>query len=68
MYLLDPDVVFELRRPAPHPSLVRWITEAPSDQMFLSAGTLGDIQARDRERARLGSRQPPPGWRSGWRP
>ena len=45
MYLLDTGVVLELRRPEPHPSLVRWITEAPSDQMFLSAGTLGDIQA-----------------------
>ncbi len=45
MYLLDTGVVFELRRPEPHPSLVRWITEAPSDQLFLSAATLGEVQA-----------------------
>lgn len=45
MYLLDTDVVFELRRPEPHPSVVRWITEAPSDQLFLSAATMGEIQA-----------------------
>ena len=45
MYLLDTGVVSELRRPEPHPSLVRWITETPSDQLFLSAATLGEIQA-----------------------
>ena len=45
MYLLDTGVVSELRRPQPHPSLVRWITEAPADQLFLSAATLGEIQA-----------------------
>lgn len=45
MYLLDTGVVSELRRPEPHPSLVRWITETPSDRLFLSAATLGEIQA-----------------------
>ena len=45
MYLLDTGVVLELRRPDPHPSLVRWITEVPSDQLFLSAATVGEIQA-----------------------
>ena len=45
MYLLDTSVVSELRRPEPHPSLIRWITEVPSDQLFLSAATLGEIQA-----------------------
>ena len=45
MYLLDTSVVSELRRPEPHPSLTRWIAEAPSDQLFLSAATLGELQA-----------------------
>ncbi len=45
MYLLDTGVVSELRRPEPHPSLVRWIAETPSDQLFLSAVTMGEIQA-----------------------
>ena len=45
MYLLDTGVVSELRRPQPHPSLIRWITEAPPDQLFMSAATLGEIQA-----------------------
>ena len=45
MYLLDTGVVSELRRPQAHPSLVRWITQARSDRLFLSAVTLGEIQA-----------------------
>lgn len=45
MYLLDTGVVLELRRPEPHPRLVQWLTETQSDHLFLSAVTLGDIQA-----------------------
>lgn len=45
MYLLDTGVVSEIRRPQPHPSLARWITEVPSDQLFISAVTVGEIQA-----------------------
>lgn len=45
MYLLDTGIVSELRRPEPHPALVRWIAEVPSSQLFLSAATVGDVQA-----------------------
>ena len=45
MYLLDTNVVSELRRPRPNPSVVRWITDAPADRLFLSAVTVGEIQA-----------------------
>ena len=45
MYLLDTSIVSELRRPEPHPSLARWIAEVPSDRLFLSAATLGELQA-----------------------
>lgn len=45
MYLLDTNVVSELRRPRPHPSVVQWISEIPPDQLFLSAVTIGEIQA-----------------------
>ncbi len=45
MYLLDTGVVSEIRRPQPHPSLARWIAEVPSDQLFVSAVTVGEIQA-----------------------
>lgn len=45
MYLLDTGVVSEIRRPRPHTSLARWIAEVPSDQLFISAVTVGKIQA-----------------------
>ena len=54
VYLLDTNVVSELRRPRPHRSVLRWIAGVPSDQLFLSAVTVGEIQAgiesiRDRD-------------------
>lgn len=45
VYLLDTNVVSELRRPRPHRSVLRWIARVPSDQLFLSAVTVGEIQA-----------------------
>ena len=45
MYLLDTNVVSELRRPNPNPSVVRWIAGVPGDQLFVSAVTVGEIQA-----------------------
>ena len=45
MYLLDTNVVSELRRPRPNPWVARWIAEVPSEQLFLSSVTVGEIQA-----------------------
>ena len=45
MYLLDTNVVSELRRPKPHKAVLIWIAEVPADQLFLSAVTVGEIQA-----------------------
>lgn len=45
MYLLDTNVVSELRRAAPHPAVLDWIRHAPADQLYLSAVTIGEIQA-----------------------
>ena len=45
MYLLDTDVVSELRRPRPHKAVLTWIAAVPADQLFLSAVTIGEIQA-----------------------
>ena len=45
MYLLDTNVVSELRRPKPHGAVVQWVSEAPDDRLFLSAVTVGEIQA-----------------------
>ncbi|MCY3766466.1 MAG: type II toxin-antitoxin system VapC family toxin [Gemmatimonadetes bacterium] len=45
MYLLDTNVVSELRRIHPHPSVVRWIEQVAAEDLFLSAVTVGEIQA-----------------------
>lgn len=45
MYLLDTNVVSELRRPHPHPAVVGWIERVAADELFLSAVTVGEIQA-----------------------
>lgn len=44
-YLLDTNVVSELRRVRPHGSVLSWIKGIPSDDLFLSAVTIGEIQA-----------------------
>lgn len=45
MYLLDTNVVSELRRPRPHQAVLRWIADVPPDQLYLSVVTIGEIQA-----------------------
>ena len=54
MYLLDTNVVSELRRPRPHGAVVAWLQSVDDASLFLSAVTLGEIQAgieRTREQA-----------------
>ena len=45
MYLLDTNVVSELRKPKPHGAVVTWLQSAADAELFLSAVTLGEIQA-----------------------
>ena len=45
MYLLDTNVVSELRRPRPHPLVLEWIASIPAHRLFVSAVTIGEIQA-----------------------
>lgn len=45
MYLLDTNVVSELRRPRPHPSVVAWLERVDDESLHLSAVTLGELQA-----------------------
>ncbi len=44
-YLLDTNVVSELRRPRPHGAVVAWISDQEEEQLFLSAVTMGELQA-----------------------
>ena len=45
MYLLDANVVSELRRRKPHGAVVAWLGGVSEDAIFLSAVTLGELQA-----------------------
>ena len=44
MYLLDTNVVSELRRSRPNPNVVNWIAGVADDQLHVSAVTIGEIQ------------------------
>lgn len=45
MYLLDTNVVSELRKPRPHGAVLAWLRATPETALHLSAVTLGEIQA-----------------------
>ena len=45
MYLLDTNVVSELRKRRPNPKVVAWIREVEDPDLHLSAVTVGEIQA-----------------------
>lgn len=45
MYLLDTNVVSELRKPKPHGAVLAWLQEVDAPRLFLSAVTVGEIQA-----------------------
>jgi predicted nucleic acid-binding protein len=43
-YLLDTNVVSELRKRSPDPNLLAWYDDVPSQELFLSVLTLGEIR------------------------
>ena len=45
MYLLDTNIVSELRKPRPHGAVVAWLEGIPDADLYISAVTLGEIQA-----------------------
>lgn len=45
MYLLDTNVVSELRKPKPHGAVLRWIEGVPDADLHISAVTIGEVQA-----------------------
>lgn len=45
MFLLDTNVVSELRKPKPHGAVLAWIKQANDADLHLSAVTIGEIQA-----------------------
>jgi predicted nucleic acid-binding protein len=56
-YLLDTNVISELRKPKPHGAVLAWIKKIPEESLYVSAVTLGEIQAgieitRERDEAK----------------
>jgi hypothetical protein len=45
MYLLDTNIVSELRKPKPYGAVVQWLQEAADTDLHISAVTIGEIQA-----------------------
>ena len=45
MYLLDTNIVSELRRVRPHGAVLAWLKRVSDDDLHLSAVTIGEIQA-----------------------
>ena len=44
-YLLDTNVISELRKPKPHGAVVAWVQAIPEHALFIAAITIGEIQA-----------------------
>jgi toxin FitB len=59
MFLLDTNVISELRKPKPHGAVVQWIQGIADTELHVAAVTIGEIQAgieitRDQDEAKAG--------------
>ena len=45
MYLLDTNILSELRRPKPHGAVLEWYKNITEEDLFISAVSIGEIQA-----------------------
>ncbi len=45
MYILDTNVISELRKPKPHGAVLEWMRGVDRDRLCLAAVTLGELQA-----------------------
>lgn len=45
MYLLDTNVISELRKPRPHAAVIDWLAPVREEDLHLCAVTIGEIQA-----------------------
>jgi toxin FitB len=44
-YLLDTNIISELRKLRPHGGVIAWLNKQNEEQLFLSAVTMGELQA-----------------------
>lgn len=60
-FLLDTNVLAEIRKPRPHASVIAWFEAVAATQLFLSVLVVGEIQhGVERLRARDPRRAAPP--------
>jgi predicted nucleic acid-binding protein len=45
MYLLDTNVISELRRRRPYPAVLAWLSNVSPEQLFIAAVTFAELQA-----------------------
>jgi predicted nucleic acid-binding protein len=45
LFLVDTNVVSELRKPRPHPAVLAWLEATATNRLRLSAATIGELQA-----------------------
>jgi len=45
MYLLDTNIISELRRPKPHGAVLEWYKNISEEDLFISAVSIGEIQS-----------------------
>lgn len=45
VYLLDTNIISELRRQKPHGAVVNWLSSVEDKDLFISSVTIGEIQA-----------------------
>ena len=45
MYLLDTNIISELRRPKPHGAVLEWYKNITEEDLFISAVSIGEIQS-----------------------
>src|SRR5437763_10101908 len=45
MYILDTNVISELRRSRPNPEVLAWLLRTGDEQLFIAAVTFGELQA-----------------------
>lgn len=55
MYLLDTNILSELRRPRRNPNVVSWIAAVPADGLYLSVITIGEIAKGISKQRRAGT-------------
>ena len=56
-YLLDTNIVSEIRKRTPHPAVSAWFASVPSNQLFLSVLAIGEIRQGIDRLARRDPRQ-----------